>query len=85
MGVEFLHHETGPERVQLAKFKSEQQLKDINDLHAVLGHPSVIAQATGYAMRLHFTGMFKPCEMCALGLAKKRRVSKNAVEHSKLL
>ena len=45
---------------------------DINTLYMELGHPlEVITQATGGAMRLHFTGMFKPCEDCALGEAKK--------------
>ena len=46
--------------------------KDINDLHAKMDHPSeFIAHTTGRAMGIHLTGMFKTCEDCALGKAKR--------------
>ena len=55
-------------------------------LHTKLVHPSeAITCATGRAMGLHLSGMFKPCEDCALGRAKKGCMSKKAVEHSKIL
>ena len=56
--------------------------KEVN-VHTELEHSSeVITQATGKAMGLQLIGMFKHCKACALGKAKKARVSKTAVPHS---
>ena len=79
-GVKFLNQ---VERVQLARSFIK---KDINILHAELGHPSeVITCATGKAMGLHLTDMFKSCEDCTLGKEEQGCMSKKAVECSKLL
>ena len=57
----------GHKRAQLAKPLMQ---KDTNILNAELGHAlEVIAHATTKAMGLYLTGMFKPCEDCALGKA----------------
>ena len=80
--VDFLQ-QSGLERAWLAKSLIQ---KDINVLHAELGNPSeVITHATARAMYHHLTGMFKSCEDCALGKAKKDNVSKNFFEYSKIL
>ena len=51
--------------------------KHISVLHAELGYAlDEIFQATGRALELHFTGMFQPCEDCALGYARKGKVNK---------
>ena len=53
------------ERAQLAAALPK---KNVNDLHAKLGHPSkVITHATTRFMDIHVTHMFKPCKDCALG------------------
>ena len=36
-------------------------------------------------MDIHLTGMFKPCQDCAFGKAKKSRVGKRDAEHSNIL
>ena len=60
--------------------------KNINVFYAELGSLlEVITHAVGLAMGLHLTDMFKPCEDCTLGKAKKSGVSDKAVEHSKVL
>ena len=52
--------------------KAKPLQKDINVLHAELGHYSkVITWATGRAMGLNIIGIFKHCEDCTLGMAKK--------------
>ena len=82
---EFLQ-EISPERAQLTKSLAPKQQKDINILHADLGHPlEVITKATGRAMRLNHASLFKSFEDCALGKSKKSGVSQKAVEHSKIL
>ena len=51
--VEFLQ-EISPKRDEFAKSLAEPKRNDINVPHAELGHP-----ATGTAMGLNLTGMFK--------------------------
>ena len=70
--VKFLW-ETGNKRAQWANAFTK---KDINDLHAHLGHPSIW---------ICLTGMFRLWENCALGKAKKGFISKKAVVCSKIL
>ena len=56
---------------------------DIRELYTERGHPSEdITWATGKAMGLQLTGMFKPCKDCALTEAKKNGMSKMALSCS---
>ena len=56
----------------MANSSTQQQKKDINVLHAELGHPlTATTQATGSTMGFHLTGMLKPCEDCTLLKAKR--------------
>ena len=74
--------ETCYKKVQLARSSNK---KDINVLDVKLGHPSeILAHATGRAMGLHLTGMFKPCESCTLGKAKMGNVRKKTIMCSKI-
>ena len=60
--------------------------KNVNNLHAKLGHPSeVITHATIKLMHMEVTSTFKLCEDCALRKDKKGRVCKKAVAHSKIM
>ena len=46
--------------------------KDINILHAELIHPlEVVVRTTNRVMGLNVAGTFKPCQVCALGKAKR--------------
>ena len=59
--------------------------KDVNNIHAKLGHLSKsITHVTAKAMSIQVTGIFKPCEDCALNKAKQRSVSKMVVAQSKI-
>ena len=54
---------------------------DINILHAeIVHHFKVITHETGMAMDVYLTGIFHPCEDCALREAKKSYLNKTAVE-----
>ena len=67
-GVEFLQ-ETGHERAQsdMSYTKNNTYI-----LHAKHGHPlEAITHATGMATGIHHICIFKPCEDCALGKAKR--------------
>ena len=65
--VEFLQ-ETGKERAQLA---INFNRKDINDLHAELGHLfKAITHTTTKSMCIHLTGSFKLYEDFTMGKAK---------------
>ena len=56
----------------MIKSLSQQKKKDVNVLHAELGHPSEdITQASGQAMGFHIIGTLKPFQDCTLGKAKK--------------
>ena len=80
--VEFLQG-TSQERAQSA---TALYKKNINDLHAELGHTSkTITHATAKAMDIQLTSTFKSCEDCTLGKAKKIRESKKTVGCSKIL
>ncbi len=58
-------------------------IKNVNDLHRELGHPSETStRATGASMGIKVVGKFEPCEACILGKAKQRNVNKTAVERS---
>ena len=58
--------------------------KDINVLHAKLGHPpEVITHATGQAIGCHLTGMFNSFDHCALG--KAIRAASVRWQYSKIL
>ena len=58
--------------------------KDINGLHAELGHPlGDIIWVTAWAIWYHSNGMFKPFEDHALGKGKKMGVSKEELACSK--
>ncbi len=58
-------------------------IKNVNDLHRELGHPSEKnTRATGASMGIKVVGKFEPCEACILGKAKQRNVNKTAVECS---
>ena len=60
--------------------------KNVNNLHVKLGHQlETITWSTAKATGIQVTGMFKPCEDCALGKAKQCAVSKMAVPHSHIL
>ena len=55
-----------------------------NVLHAELGHPlDVFTRVTGQAMGFHITCVFMFCEDCALGKAKKAKVSKRLLSTAK--
>ena len=46
--------------------------KNVIDLHVELGRPSkAITRSTAKGLGIQVTGMFKPCEDCALGKAKQ--------------
>ena len=46
--------------------------QNINNLHVELGHPSeAIMGSTTKSLGIQVTGMFNPCEDCALGKAKQ--------------
>ena len=75
--------DNGHAKAQLAKSSTKE---DINALHAEFGYPSAaITHATGRATTLYLTGMFKTCEDCALGKAKKTCPSKRAIKLSKII
>ncbi len=58
-------------------------IKNVNDLHRELGHPSQAStRATGASMGIKVVGKFEPCQACILRKAKQRNVSKKTVEHS---
>ena len=58
-----------------------QKKNYINELHMELGHTlKAITRATENAMNLKLTGVFKACEDCALGKAKKAGVIKVPLE-----
>ena len=73
------------EHANVATAKTEQKLKrkDVNELHAELGHPSEdVTRATGAARGMKVVGTFAPCENCALSKAKQTKVSKIPAERS---
>ncbi len=46
-------------------------MKNVNDLHRELGHPSeATTRAMGASMGIKVVGKFEPCEACILGKAK---------------
>ena len=54
--------------------------KNINNLYIELGHPSeAITQSTDKPFGIQVTGMFKPCEDCALGKATQCALRKRDV------
>ena len=51
--------------------------KDVKVLHRELGHPNeVVTRKTAKKMKIPLQGVFSPCEDCAVGKAKQKRVSK---------
>ena len=59
--------------------------KDVNELHAELGHPGEdVTRATGAHRGFQVTGAFEPCESCAVGKAKQTKMNKEPIERSKV-
>ena len=68
----------------MANSLAQVQQKDINVLHAMLGHPlEVISRVTGRSMGFNLTDMLKPCECCSLRETKKGGVSKRLLSKPK--
>ena len=81
-GVNFLRDSNNERAVSVTALHK----KNINDLHIELGHPSkTITHITAKALGIQVTGMFEPCEDCALGKAKQWSVSKKAVPWLQIL
>ena len=71
---------------KMAQSADALPMKNINNLHIELGHPSkTITLTTAKALGIQVTSMFKPCEDCTLGNAKQCAVSKKALPCSKVL
>ena len=57
--------------------------KDVNQLHAELGHPGEdVTRAIGAHRGLQVTGTFAPCKDCAVAKAKQKKIGKKASKKS---
>ncbi len=58
--------------------------KDVNELHAKLGHPSKdISRATGTSLGFIVMEKFAPCKDCAISKAKQTKTNKVPIKRSK--
>ena len=65
------------------KSSVKEKAININEYHCALGHPcEATTRATAKAFGVRLVGQFKPCEDCALGKAKAKKISKVPVKRA---
>jgi len=65
------------------KSSVKEKAININEYHCALGHPcEATTRATAKAFGVRLVGQFKPCEDCALGKAKAKKISKVQVKRA---
>ena len=57
---------------------------NVNEYHKMLGHPNeVLTRSTAAARGIRLSGTFTPCEDCAVGKSKRKKLRKESVERAK--
>ena len=65
------------------KSSAKEKSTNINKYHCALGHPSeATTRATAKVVGVRLVGQLKPCEDCALSIAKAKKISKAPVKRA---